>query len=211
VIIFSGFLTIFRPSIFRKYLGNLNPLLLFIAIAIIGLVSLIYLVHHYQFQIITTGNHKRVFLSYTLALLLAVLIIVFIDIRGGFPKDINVKLPEGALFYPTIGFLVEIVFHVLPLTLILIIGSFLNVDIHHENSILIILIISALFEPIYQTIIGDRTPWVTFYQFAHIFIINLIQLKLFQSYDFVSMFSFRLVYYLFWHIVWGYLRLIIIF
>ncbi|MCB9291467.1 MAG: hypothetical protein H6560_29470 [Lewinellaceae bacterium] len=41
----------------------------------------------------------------------------------------------------------------------------------------------------------------------HIFLINLIQLWLFKRYDFVSMYTFRLVYYLIWHIGWGWVRL----
>ena len=45
------------------------------------------------------------------------------------------------------------------------------------------------------------------YVSLHIFLINLIQLWLFKRYDFVSMYTFRLVYYLIWHIGWGWVRL----
>ena len=35
--------------------------------------------------------------------------------------------------------------------------------------------------------------------------------QLFQRYDFMAMHAFRLVYYLTWHIVWGYARLKLLF
>lgn len=42
----------------------------------------------------------------------------------------------------------------------------------------------------------------------HVFLINLSQLMIFKRYD---LYSFRLVYYIFWHIVWGYMRLKLLF
>ena len=33
------------------------------------------------------------------------------------------------------------------------------------------------------------------------------ELLIFKRYDFIAMYAFRLVYYLIWHIVWGYARL----
>jgi len=41
----------------------------------------------------------------------------------------------------------------------------------------------------------------------HVFLINLLQLWLFKRYDLISMYSFRLAYYLLWHIGWGHVRL----
>ena len=37
-----------------------------------------------------------------------------------FPKDINVPAPQSLLFYPAIGYVVEVVFHALPLALLLV-------------------------------------------------------------------------------------------
>jgi len=45
------------------------------------------------------------------------------------------------------------------------------------------------------------------YGSKNILLINLFQLSIFKRYDFVSMYSFRLVYYAIWHIVWGVVRL----
>jgi hypothetical protein len=45
----------------------------------------------------------------------------------------------------------------------------------------------------------------------HIFLIGLVQLLLFTRYDFITMYTFRLSYYAIWHILWGHLRLNLIF
>ena len=68
-------------------------------------------------------------------------------------------------------------------------------------------------EPIYQNVIGSAGMplWANGYIFLHIFLINLAELAIFRRYDFVSMYSFRLLYYLLWHIIWGYSRLRMLF
>jgi hypothetical protein len=47
--------------------------------------------------------------------------------------------------------------------------------------------------------------------FLQIYVINLQQLRIFRRFDFTSMYAFRLLYYLFWHILWGNLRLVVLF
>ena len=76
------------------------------------------------------------------------------------------------------------------------------------------ILVVALLEPIFQTVLGFSQPyptWVTIGVFANIFLINIFQLLIFKRYDFVSMYSFRLVYYAIWHIIWGVLRLKLLF
>jgi hypothetical protein len=46
---------------------------------------------------------------------------------------------------------------------------------------------------------------------AHVFAFNFTEFLLYRRHGFVSMFSFRLAYYLFWHIIWGTLRLTLLF
>ena len=72
------------------------------------------------------------------------------------------------------------------------------------------LVVAAFLEPLFQVAHGfaDKPrPWVDAYVGLHVFVFNLAQLYVFRRYDFVSMFLCRIVYYLCWHIVWGYLRL----
>jgi hypothetical protein len=69
-------------------------------------------------------------------------------------------------------------------------------------------------EPVFQTTLGFSRAypsWVTGFVALHIFLLNLCQLAIFKRYDFVSMYSFRLMYYLLWHIVWGVIRLKLLF
>jgi hypothetical protein len=42
-------------------------------------------------------------------------------------------------------------------------------------------------------------------------LINLCQLLIFRRYDFISMYTFRIAYYMLWHVLWGYARLRLLF
>jgi hypothetical protein len=62
----------------------------------------------------------------------------------------------------------------------------------------------ALLEPVFQLQFGfaETVPlWAAVYVGLNIFVINLAQLLLFRRYDFVTMYAFRLVYYLQWHVI----------
>jgi len=68
----------------------------------------------------------------------------------------------------------------------------------------------ALLEPAFQLgrgFPGKPMSGLDAYVGLHVLVISLLQLYVFRRYDFVSMITFRLVYYIHWHIVWGYLRL----
>jgi hypothetical protein len=140
---------------------------------------------------------------------------ILVDLKVVFPPDINVLFPESVLFYPAMGFFAEILFHVLPLSVLLFSLTSIFRNLSYENIVWICILIVALLEPIYHTIpmgSSNRYPlWAIVYVGLHVFLINLTQLLIFRRYDFISMYSFRLVYYLFWHIGWGYLRLRLLF
>ena len=144
-----------------------------------------------------------------LAALLALVMILF-DSRIALPEGINRPFPESLLFYPTIGFVVEILFHVLPLTLLLLLMTSIFKGLTFEQIIWPCILLVALLEPIFQTSfsLSGEYPWTAVIFIAlHNFLFNFVQLALFKRFDFVSMYSFRLVYYLLWHIVWGVMRL----
>ena len=72
------------------------------------------------------------------------------------------------------------------------------------------LLLVALVEPFFQMrwgFAGRPLSWAEAYVGLHVFAINVLQLYVFRRYDFISMYSLRLFYYLYWHIIWGYLRL----
>jgi hypothetical protein len=200
--------------IFQRFLGRINPFVAFLFVFLLGLFFLSYLLSQGWFAIYENANLTGLLRSSGLAALLG-LIMILVDLKIVFPADTNVSFPESVLFYPAIGFVAEILFHVLPLSVLLISLTSIFKNIRFDNVIWICIPIVALVEPIYQAApmaSSDRYPlWAIVYVGLHIFLINLFQLLIFKRYDFITMYSFRLVYYLFWHIGWGYMRLRLLF
>lgn len=77
------------------------------------------------------------------------------------------------------------------------------------------MLIVALLEPTFQTLLlGSSNPyplWAVAIFWLNLFFFNVFQLLIFKRYDFISMYSFRLGYYIFWHFIWGYIRLKLLF
>ena len=106
------------------------------------------------------------------------------------------------------GFLVEVLFHVLPLSLLLFITGALFKNINHERLIWGSIAIVALLEPVYQVVFMESAlVWAKIVTGVNLFLFNLTQLTIFKRYDFISMYLSRLIYYAIWHILWGHLRL----
>lgn len=199
--------------IYKPFIGDLNPVLTVIAISILGGVLLTYLLARGWFAVFAVQNLPGWAVAAGLGVVLA-LVMIFIDSRVILPPDINRPYPNALLFYPTIGFVVEIVFHVLPLTVLLFLLTTLFKSAAFETIVWPCLLLVALLEPIFQTWFGFSRPypaWVLAIIAFIIFLINLAQLFLFKRYDFMTMYVLRLVYYLLWHIVWGVLRLRLLF
>lgn len=99
----------------------------------------------------------------------------------------------------------------MPLSLFLLaLSHFINDD--NKNGVVVIgLVFAAMLEPAFQgfLMVQDTGPgFAAAFVTAHILAINLTQLFLLRRFDFMSMFAFRIFYYLIWHVVWGYVRLI---
>ncbi|MHA2275119.1 MAG: hypothetical protein ACXAC2_05105 [Candidatus Kariarchaeaceae archaeon] len=198
---------------FQLYFGILHPILAIGIVISLGFILFKLLLIDHRWEIYNDKTHH----GFVIAALTAPLfgfITILIDLQFKYPKDINAEIQSGVLFYPVMGFVVEIIFHVLPLSIT---WYFINQisDTNLQNKFLkISIIIIALIEPLFQLAFGtpDYFPiWIAIYFGVHLFVFNYIQLQLFNKYDFVSMYSFRLVYYLLWHIIWGYMRLFIIY
>ncbi|WP_159437141.1 hypothetical protein [Halanaerobium kushneri] len=133
---------------------------------------------------------------------------VLIDLFITFPKDINILFPESILFYPTIGVLAEIIFHLLPTTLLLFIFGF-----KIRNHPMLIIIIIAAVEPFFQVFIGTGSSNIVLRDvlvFLEVFIFSVIQMRVFFKYGFLAMYICRIGFYLTWHFLWGTIRLGII-
>jgi len=88
-------------------------------VIVAGFVSLGFLQSRGWFEI-DDGDRvwKGVSVAATLATFLAIPVIL-VDLTVGFPRDLNIPAPRSLLFYPAMAFVAEVVFHAIPLGLLL--------------------------------------------------------------------------------------------
>jgi hypothetical protein len=209
------FIVLLLPSsgaYFRRFFGETNAIFVIVLASIVGAVALWLLQEKFDFVLFMgKGTLRGLKLSAFLASVLAIAIIVA-DFFIRYPQDTNVPVPQALLFYPAVGFVVEIVFHVLPLTLLLILLNPLGGWIGKERVVWLGILVVAVLEPTFQVLFeGKAFTWGAAYTWIHVFAIAFLKLYVFRRFDFVSMFSFRLVYYAYWHILWGVIRLKVLF
>jgi hypothetical protein len=205
---FTGILCLSQDTSFQRFFGSISPLLAISLVTVLGFLSLGFLRLRGWFEIFSRRERLRgLTLAAALATVFAVAVIM-VDLFVGFPRDLNVPPPQSLLFYPAIAYVVEITFHAFPLSLFLILTSRLFKKLNRNRLVWLCVIFNSFLEPTFQMAISKRPlSWAEVYVGPHVFAFNLLQLYVFRRYDFVSMYSFRLVYYLHWHIVWSYLRL----
>jgi hypothetical protein len=200
--------------VFQRFIGEVNPLIAFLVIIGLGFILLSILLYKNWFVIYGPQNSQGILVAAGLASVFGV-VIILVDTKAVFPPTMNVLFPESVLFYPAIGFFAEILFHVLPITVLLVALTAIFKQADQQILIWSSILLVSLLEPLYQASnmasSNQYLLWVVFYTGVHIFLLNLCQLLIFKRYDFVSMYIFRLVYYMFWHIGWGYLRLRLLF
>ena len=202
------------PQILHRFIGDMHPLIVIFIIIILGFLPLPFLLSKTQFLIYQKRNFKGLMISAALASIFSIFVIIA-DFFLVYPADINITFPVSLIFYPAIGYFAEILFHLLSLSIVIFISTTLFRKSRNKKIIWISIIIVSFIEPIYQIIAMGVSNQYSLSILVHtglnVFLINLSQLIIFKYYDFISMYFFRLVYYLFWHILWGYLRLEILF
>lgn len=210
----TGMLFYSDRLLFRRFIGGINPLITFLSVSILGAILLTFLLQRERLAIYK-GENLAGLLRYSGLAALFVIASILVDLKVGFRADLNVSFPKSLAFYPAIGFLVEILFHVLPLTILLAALTTIFKNTSYSHIVWICILIVALLEPTYQSapmVSSNYFPlWAVAIIWLNIFVFNLCQLVIFKRYDFISMYSFRLVYYLAWHIMWGYIRLKLLF
>lgn len=212
ILIFVAALFPSSSADFRRFLGRINPIFVTVVASLLGAASLWVLQSNYGFVILWGRMTLRgMALSAALAAVLG-LAIVIADLIIRYPQDINVPVPQALLFYPAIGFIAEIVFHVLPLALLLLILTPLNTLLGREQVVWLGILLVAAVEPTFQVLFeGKPIMWGSVYTWIHVFVIAFLQLYIFRRFDFMSMYAFRLFYYAIWHILWGVIRLEVLF
>jgi len=210
-----GLTAIIIPSsrvYFQRFYGMIDPLVAVMLAVVIGGFSLWLLHFRWGFEILRgKATIRGIAVSAGFATLFAVLIVIA-DLIIRYPEDTNIPVPIAFGFYPAIGFVAEIFFHVLPLALLLLLLTPLKSRLGTDRSVWVAIIITASLEPTFQVLFsGEPLSWGDFYTWIHVYAFALLQLWVFKRYDFASMYSFRLIYYAYWHIVWGVLRLELLF
>jgi hypothetical protein len=205
----AGLLTWRGSPAFQPYFGRIDPAMGTAAVALALVTSLWFLQRGGWLAIrreADTAGSRWVIIA--VAALLPIPVVI-VDLLGGFPRDINVLLPEALVFYPVIAIVAETVFHVVPLALLLGLLSAAAERVGRERLIGVCIVLASAIEPIFQVLMarGESPVWAVTYVGLHLAVFNLVALYFFKRYDFFTVYVFRIVYYLQWHIVWGFLRL----
>ncbi|MDH4091009.1 MAG: hypothetical protein OEV74_03475 [Cyclobacteriaceae bacterium] len=209
VLVMTGILSYSNGVIFRRFLGSVNPMAAIGMSTIVGFWALSFLQAKGWFRI---GTGRQLRLRYALVAVLSASISILIDLEIVFPEDMNIQFPQSLLFYPVIGFFVEIVFHILPLTGLFFFVTAIFKTYDAEKVAWFCIPMVAMLEPTYQALYLQANPtWVIVSVWVNLFFFNTVQLLIFKRYDFISMYLFRLIFYVIWHIVWGYFRLELLF
>ncbi len=206
----TGSLSVSHADLFRPYLGSIPPLPAVMLVAMMGFASLGFLHSRGWFCILSRAQWLRGGVNAVMLATLFAVVIVIVDVVVGFPRSLNVPFPQSLLFYPTMAYMVEVVFHASLVTLLLFTLGKLFAKLGRDRLVWLCILIAAIPEPAIQmvlTIPGQPFSWLDVLVGLHVFVFNLVEMYLFRRYDFVSMLSFRLTYYLYWHILWGYMRL----
>ncbi|NNL47727.1 MAG: hypothetical protein HKO76_05125 [Acidimicrobiia bacterium] len=210
-VIASGSLVARGSSAFAPYFGPIQAILGTATVVGLGLVSLAFLQQRGWF-VLHRGARGWLVVPLVVAVPFA-LPVIGLDLLGGFPPDINVTAPESLLFYPVIALVAESVFHLAPLAVLLpLLGRVLQ-QLDRERLVFSSVVAVALIEPMLQVVwgVGQSPWWTNAYVGFHVLAINLVGLHLFRRFGFVSAYLFRVAYYLVWHVLWGHVRLSLLF
>ena len=196
---------------FDLYYASLPPLAVAVAAAALGGVAL-WVLSRYGFAIIDgRASVRGIRLSALFATVMAAAIVVA-DVLLRYPRDLNVPLPQALLFYPAIGLTAEVVFHLLPLALLVPLLSVMAKRVGRQRVVWVAIALVAVAEPTFQVLVGGSgSAWADVYTWLHVFVIAALQLYVFRRFDFASMYAFRLIYYLYWHMAWGAIRIPLLF
>jgi len=195
---------------FRPYVGAVNP---GIAIAGVGLLGMgcIHVLHRAGWVGSASWSQNRVTIAGFLIAALALSgLTSLMDVAFGFPRDINVPWPQAVLFYPAIGFVAEVMLALVPLTLCVLVLKLVPRFGESSLAMYVCIALSALVEPLFQiagALQDGALSVLDVYVVVALFVFGVLQLIAFRRFGFLAMYAMRLVYYLWWHIVWGVLRL----
>jgi hypothetical protein len=198
---------------YQRFLNDISPLVIIPATILLGFVCLVVLSLRGWFAVMVAGDDRRVLPAFVFAVI-PPLVAIVIDLFVHFPKGINQSFPGSLAFYPSIGFLVEVVFHLVPITILYLLLGLFFPNSKEAAVVRSVLLLVAFIEPSFQMVLmasGEYPLMGLLAVFVNLLIFNGTQLVLFRRSGFLAMYGSRFLYYLIWHIIWGHFRLAIIF
>jgi len=180
---------------FASYFGSAPPAL---CVAALGVVALVIAPTLKQRGFWGAPRVQAVPVIVLLVLGFAALIVA-VDRLAGLPADINAPLPWALLYYPAMGFAAQIALHVLPLAAML-----RAIPDFAQRRPWAVMTISAAPESALQALGSEASAGAIVA--LHLLGFGVAEVYLLRRFGFISMYAFRIGYYLLWHIVWGGLR-----
>ncbi len=196
---------------FERIYGPARPLVVMVGVGVVGAAAF-WVLSRFGFVVV---EGRRTFeglrLSAIFATVLAIAVVVA-DVLLRYPEDLNVPVPRALLFYPAIGLTAEVAFHLVPLAVLLPVLNAVVPRVGRERVAWFALAVVAVSEPVFQVLVGGGgTGSLDVYRWVHVFVLASLQLYVFRRFGFASMYGFRLIYYAYWHILWGTIRIPILF
>ncbi|MBA4225449.1 MAG: hypothetical protein C0456_02370 [Hyphomonas sp.] len=210
--ILLGVLHHIAPGSTARFFGGLHPLPIVLAITGAGLLGLRLLRAPGGWAL--AGSRPRPAIQAILALACALpfcVAVTLADLAFRFPEGINLTGGAGAVFYPAMAVVAVICFHILPAALIAGLRRALTRPAGRPLPWLPAALAAALVEPLFQISHAGAFSPISGFTFLHVFAFNLLALHLLRVWGFLPSLLMRLGYYAWWHLIWGALRLDLLF
>jgi len=192
------------PTLFQPYFGGLHPAFGALLICVAGIATFRLLRKRWGLQFFIAKLPPRARLVPVLAALPFMVAVTLADLLLGFPLGIHVPLPTALAFYPTMGYIAQIALHILPFALLMVLGEFLFESWSEKTRLRLAIVLAAGIEAALQvTATAEPTSPLAFFTAAQLFFFGTTELLLYCRYDYLAMYTFRITYYGYWHILWS--------
>ena len=194
-------------SVFERFFGAVNPTGVMIVAALVGGIAMASLQGNSDFAMIGPGASRDAVSITAWAVPVLAAAAIGADLVLRFPEDTNVAVPDALRFYPAIAVFVESTLHLVPIAvLVALLGAPTGLDVTFWRIAIPVALVEAVLQAAYATSIGT-----SIFSAVHLTVFGVVQVWMFWRFGFAWMLGFRLAYYALWHVVWGAVRLELLF
>jgi hypothetical protein len=194
-------------SVFERFFGAVNPTGVMIVAALVGGIAMASLQGNSDFAMIGPRASRDAVSITAWAVPVLAAAAIGADLVLRFPEDTNVAVPDALRFYPAIAVFVESTLHVVPIAvLVALLGAPTGLDVTFWRIAIPVALVEAVLQAAYATSIGT-----SIFSAVHLTVFGVVQVWMFWRFGFAWMLGFRLAYYALWHVVWGAVRLELLF